>query len=531
MREYFTAYLMIAPATILVFLFGIFPVGFALFVSLHKWRIKRGDFKGRDFQRKFIVENRYISPFVVIFSMSIILLGCSSVSLEKDVEPIQEIEKKTTAEGSVESFEEEPRSTRTPISEFGEIEISDLRGISIEVWQVLNYRDHSEGMIAIVDNFNTENEWEIFVELRTYKDTEIDILDVGESDDFPDAILSNSVVLVEWYADDQLVDITPYINDSVVGLIDEEQADFYQYIFDGAMAADKFRVGFPLNQTINVLFYNETWAQELGFENPPQTSFELRQQACAAAAYNNSDDDPSNDGTGGLVLYPSATNIMSWLFAYGDDGLTDDGAAYDFTSESTEAVATIWKEMWDEGCAFATDTYPNPEFATRQALFIMSSNVEIPYLDRAFDIEGATEDEWTMIPFVGPDGTKAVNADGQYFGIVDTTPERKLATWLFLKYLSTPEVQAERSSLNAFYPVRKRAKDILEEYKIEKPHWGSGLDLLMYGRGEPFRVSWQPVRRFVHDAFKYMLQGSTEDIPMILGELNETAAELDAEAE
>jgi multiple sugar transport system permease protein len=37
---------MIAPATILIFMFGIFPVGFALFVSLHKWRLKRGDFIG-----------------------------------------------------------------------------------------------------------------------------------------------------------------------------------------------------------------------------------------------------------------------------------------------------------------------------------------------------------------------------------------------------------------------------------------------------------------------------------------------------
>ena len=45
-REYLTAYLMIAPAVILIFIFGIFPVGFALFVSLYKWRLKRGDFIG-----------------------------------------------------------------------------------------------------------------------------------------------------------------------------------------------------------------------------------------------------------------------------------------------------------------------------------------------------------------------------------------------------------------------------------------------------------------------------------------------------
>jgi ABC-type sugar transport system permease subunit len=46
LREYLTGYLMVLPAGILIFLFGLFPVGFALFVSLYKWRLKRGDFIG-----------------------------------------------------------------------------------------------------------------------------------------------------------------------------------------------------------------------------------------------------------------------------------------------------------------------------------------------------------------------------------------------------------------------------------------------------------------------------------------------------
>jgi multiple sugar transport system permease protein len=45
-REYMTGYLMIAPATILIFIFGIFPVGFALFVSLHKWQLVQGPPQG-----------------------------------------------------------------------------------------------------------------------------------------------------------------------------------------------------------------------------------------------------------------------------------------------------------------------------------------------------------------------------------------------------------------------------------------------------------------------------------------------------
>ncbi len=44
--ESLTGYLFIAPATLLIFLFGIFPVAFALYVSLHKWRIKRAGMIG-----------------------------------------------------------------------------------------------------------------------------------------------------------------------------------------------------------------------------------------------------------------------------------------------------------------------------------------------------------------------------------------------------------------------------------------------------------------------------------------------------
>ncbi len=45
-REALQAYLFLAPATILLFVFGILPVGYAFFISLHQWRIQRGAFTG-----------------------------------------------------------------------------------------------------------------------------------------------------------------------------------------------------------------------------------------------------------------------------------------------------------------------------------------------------------------------------------------------------------------------------------------------------------------------------------------------------
>ncbi|MBT3321652.1 MAG: sugar ABC transporter permease [Anaerolineae bacterium] len=64
-RENLTAYLMIGPAVSLIFLFGIFPVGFALFVSLHKWRLKRGDIIGLVNYTKAIGPLAYLLIFVL----------------------------------------------------------------------------------------------------------------------------------------------------------------------------------------------------------------------------------------------------------------------------------------------------------------------------------------------------------------------------------------------------------------------------------------------------------------------------------
>jgi len=46
MRENLTAYLFLLPAMSLVFIFGLFPVAFSLYVSMYKWKIKQGPFRG-----------------------------------------------------------------------------------------------------------------------------------------------------------------------------------------------------------------------------------------------------------------------------------------------------------------------------------------------------------------------------------------------------------------------------------------------------------------------------------------------------
>ena len=86
LREYLTGYLFIAPAVFLIFLFGIFPVGFALYVSLHKWRIKQSDYLGLTNYTKAVGNLTY----VVLFFLAIGALAGVYFLLRKIVKTAQE---------------------------------------------------------------------------------------------------------------------------------------------------------------------------------------------------------------------------------------------------------------------------------------------------------------------------------------------------------------------------------------------------------------------------------------------------------
>lgn len=65
LREALTGYLMIAPAVTLIFLFGIFPVAFALYVSLHKWQLVQGPFRGLANYTNAIGNLTYVALFAL----------------------------------------------------------------------------------------------------------------------------------------------------------------------------------------------------------------------------------------------------------------------------------------------------------------------------------------------------------------------------------------------------------------------------------------------------------------------------------
>lgn len=77
LRENITAYLFLAPAAILIFTFGIFPVFYAAYVSLYKWRIRQGEYRGMANFVSAMGDVSYLFFGVIIVAM--VVVGISRI--------------------------------------------------------------------------------------------------------------------------------------------------------------------------------------------------------------------------------------------------------------------------------------------------------------------------------------------------------------------------------------------------------------------------------------------------------------------
>jgi len=138
-----------------------------------------------------------------------------------------------------------------------------------------------------------------------------------------------------------------------------------------------------------------------------------------------------------------------------------------------------------------------------------------------------SEDEWgvTAVPHTTPDPVQ--NIYGGDIMIPATTPPTQLAAWIVIKWLTSPEMQAEWDKISGYFPTRASTADLLTDYVNENPQWGRALALLPYGTYEPQLISYQAVRDAAEQAFNEIMQGA--DVEETLTALTEEANELQAE--
>ena len=453
--------------------------------------------------------------FALLMIASLALSACGGGQTQEPPAPV-ETEPAAAAETEPAAVEEtEPVAAGDPLADV------DPTGQTVTFWHQ-HTREREEALNQIVADFNASNEWGITV-VPEYQGGYADIfnkmLGVLNTSDAPSLVVAYQNQAATYQLADGLVDLTPYVNSEKWGLSEEEQADFFQgfFIQDVFPTYGNARLGFPPNRSMEVLYYNADWLEELGFDGPPTTPAEFKEMACAAAATPFSR--ATAEGSIGYELSIDASRFASWTFAFGGDIFDYNTSQYTYDSEAAVEAMNFLQELFDEGCAsVVVENYGDQtDFGAGKTLFTVGSSSGLPFYQTASD-EGA-QFNWSVAAIPHTTADPVMNIYGASVSIPVTTPEEQLAAWLFVKYYTSPEIQATWAEVSQYFPVRASVADELGPYFEANPAYKAAFDLLPYGKFEPPVPGYDFVRVAVGEAMAAIANG--DDVASTLSSLDE----------
>ncbi len=417
-----------------------------------------------------------------------------------------------------------PSPTPVPGSELG-VSPDALRGVTIRVWH--GWDGESTALFAqMAAEFSLGNTWGVSVNVVPQKNLSLLAQSVDsalKTAEHPDLVVALPEHALAWDSQNAVVDLTPYVSQPEFGLSAAEINDIPAAFWKQSELNGK-RLGVPAARTARFLFYNVSFAKELGFNAPPQTSADFRAQACAATQSWRLDADLTNDGYGGWVLDNASVDnapwtAYSWLKAFGGD-VYQDGQFHFATPENTATLEFLSKLRAD-GCVWLSTADSNYEaLAVHKALFAAGSLTELPAQRRAF---AGNPDQWTVIPFPGAE--RVIVTYGPDYVVLKSGEARQLAAWLFARWMLSPENQARWVRQTGLFPVRTSAQNLVGDMRAANPQWAAAADLIPQAQTYPQSAAWRKARLVLGDGFFSFFQ-LTSASAQVLSEMDSTLKEV-----
>lgn len=429
-----------------------------------------------------------ILSIVLVAAAGVCLAGCTPDGLQPP-DPTLHIITATPRDTAV------PTATATPI--VPELPAGSLQGQQIDFWYAWE-PGAPDALAEVIAWFNAENPEGIEVVGRVYghpNDLESAVTTSLQTTGAPDVVLAFPYQYQSWRAIDALAILNDYLDSPAYGLGDAWLEDVYPVFWERDVYGGQ-RVGIPGLFYGQVLLYNRTWAQELGFSAPPQDADGFTSQACAASQAN-------RDGTGGWLIDTNPGTATAWLLAFA--GTLEDGEGYAIETPEVKAALTFLSDLRVNGCAWRpADFYPDAAFAGRRGLFYPVSTKEIGYVAAVFE-DSESQDSWGPIGYPNDLGETSISVYGRSYIVLRSTFEEQLASWLFIQYLLGEKSQAYLSLMGGYFPLSRNTATRLGAEGGLPAQWFASLDLLENAHNEPRLASWGAARGVVQDAVAEVL--------------------------
>jgi len=380
----------------------------------------------------------------------------------------------------------------------------------------------------IAMKFSLSNPWGIWVEVEGQGSENV-LFEKVQSDisqgDLPALIAAHAYTLSWLESEYTSILLSDYYGHPEWGIDPASQEEIQQVYLDQYTLAGQL-IALPVAPQANLLFYNQTWGEALGFNSPPTDEDSFAEQACGATAANLADNNEENDFTGGWLMNYDPWVLLSWYTAFGGEVPKDE--IPQFNDNAGNAAFGYLESLYspENNCIWVgRQAEPYLYFANRYTLMYAGTLDQIP-LQMGWISQVQNDDEWIVTGFPGPEG-EVMLVDSPGLFITESTPEVQLGAWLFAKHLLTPEVQARLVQSLFTLPVRSSALDELDEFISSYPQWATAVEMVNGADHLPISEGWGYGRWLLEDAIRRSFANQEEDTSTILEQLDQIILELE----
>ncbi|HEX2906755.1 MAG TPA: extracellular solute-binding protein [Phototrophicaceae bacterium] len=345
----------------------------------------------------------------------------------------------------------------------------DPTGQTVTYWHQYTSATQLAIITGLVEAFNASNPYGITINAiakGSYNDIRTAMNNAIVSGDLPNLVGGYPNDSLSFGLDGVVVDLEPYFSDAQWGFSADQLADMNEVVLSSWQSEEAGRLGLPNQLSGLIMFTNSAMMQELGYAaNSPVTVDEFAAAACAAAQSELTGADGAE--VQGFPIVTDASQYESLVAAFGGDIWAD--GQWDFTAEPAIQALQLYKDLYDQGCAYIpAERFGNTaDWARGLNPFAFSSSAGIgPTLKTVSDAGNVVAD-WKVVGLPGgADGKPVLQLFAPGLISLSGTPEQQLATWIFMRYFATPEIQAQWSQQLSLFPLSKAAAGMLDASKM-----------------------------------------------------------------
>lgn len=244
----------------------------------------------------------------------------------------------------------------------------------------------------------------------------------------------------------------------ILGLTEEQKNDFIAgYYNEGRQFGDDLMYSMPFSKSTEVLYYNKTFFEENGLTVP--TTWDEMKEVCAKIKAI----DPNSIPLG----YDSESNwFITMCEQYGSPYTSATGDHFLFNNETNRNFVKMFREWYQAGYlttqklygAYTSGLFTVQEEGKTRSYMSIGSSAGATYQRPAKGEDGKYPFEVGIatIPQVSAGNKKVISQGPSVCIFKKSNPQEVVASWLFLKFLTTSvDFQAEFSMASGYVPVLK----------------------------------------------------------------------------